>query len=215
MVIYNENDVHPLRKIEFIDADYDKIASLFADPGNPEMISMRDLDILFYWISPVEPRPVNNQKRFRPIDIGHAYNNADLIRLIGLIAKDPLGRILVNNVITQGITFNIRSLRNYAAIYDPRSGKITLDPTVLLNEFKINFLAHELVHALNPSSTNSIYEETYAEIIAMGIQDRITNIPISCHPYVVFLDRLESPAYGNLPLNNDFKKYLISNGINP
>ena len=212
---YNRKNVHHHRMIHFNASDYRRISTLYSDPGNPDTISTHDLEILFSWISHPEPRPMHDQEQIPALILDHANNNDDLNRLLLRISEDPIGRILVNNAIDKGIKFEIRSLRYYGALYSPCTDTITIDPTVLHSEFKLNFLAHELVHALNPTPGNSIYEETYAEIIAMGIQDRITNIPISCHTYVVFIDRLESPTYRNLLLDNEFEKHLISNGIHP
>ena len=126
------------------------------------------------------------------------------------------GKLLLNseNLINSDKEFNKKCL-DFETFKQKatESNAIVIDPTAASYIFKINGLVHELVHASNPDKNNSVFEETLAEIIGMAVQDRITGVHISCSPYVVFIDRLLDPLYGEYPLRNAIEKHLRQAGI--
>lgn len=140
-------------------------------------------------------------------------NNPLVRKSVAEIAADPVGYRLVQAAAERGLFVQARPLRGVAASCYPEENRIAMDPTVAAYPFKLNFLAHELVHMVNPGCGNSLVEEVLAEFIGMDIQDRVMGVPMSCHPYVVFVDTLLDPWYAKLPLANGIEEHLEAAGI--
>jgi len=185
--------------------------------GDECMITEESLALLRHWMSdiminvdqPAAIKPVTpaELKRFN-ID-----NDNNIDEALKEIIKIPVGKQLLAYAIDNNVSIRSKHLHNRKGYFDCKHRSIIIDPTVSSYIFKLNCIIHELVHATNFDNDNSIIEETIAEIIGMQVQDNITDINIACSPYIVFIDRVLDPDYGNLPVSNNIYKYLMQAGI--
>jgi hypothetical protein len=222
VAIWNSAVGDKRRALRYRQADFYKMATLDGEVEECEdngecAVSKEDLDVLRDWMEgrSAEILDVWAFQTLQPVDLQkiNAENNRDIGRALDMIVQDPVGRRLVANAVAGGITIRSWQLTEDKGYYDCPVKSIVVDPTVAGYVFKINCIVHELVHAVNPDKDNSVVEETLAEMIGMAVQDRITDIDISCHPYVVFVDRLLDPEYGTYPLTNNIEQHLRQAGI--
>lgn len=221
---WNAQVVRPSSAITLEPDHFDKMASLAERPHSDCglrgtcLLDAADLAVLRRWLNLQLPAPVRRAAPAAPSAAELACMNIDddqaVRKALLTIAQDPVGRRLVTHAARRGATVCARSLRGPSAYCDcVDEPAIVVDPTVASYIFKLNCLVHELVHTVNPTDDNSVTEEALAEIIAMQVQDRITGVSLSCHPYVVFVDRLLDSSYGRLPINNDIEAHLSQVGI--
>lgn len=224
VLAWNERRRHPSRAIAFEHSHFVRLASLAdqldkdCQSGAGCLLEAVDLAVLEWWLRLQIPTP-DVREPLVPLraEAQECLNVADDPAVEGVlraIAQDPVGCRLLSNAAEQGIAVRTTTLQGTSAYFECGSEReIVIDPTVTQSVFKIGRLVHELVHAANPTDDNSITEEALAEILAMRVQDRISGVPMSCHPYVVFVDRLLDDDYGRLPVNNDIEAYLEAVGI--
>jgi hypothetical protein len=200
-------------RLEYEPEHFRKMAAL-CSPRSDE-VQQNDTDLLHRWLlrrgslpeikEPDDPLNANELVQLAP------EAEAGLQKLLQTVDGDPLGRRLLHTALARGVVIRARSLRDIQAFYDNSDNLIVLDYSVLNSEWKINVLVHELVHSVNKGSDNSLVEETVAQIIGGAVQDRITGIPMACHPYYVFTDRLL--RYDGLQTVNNISACLKKAGI--
>lgn len=192
---------------------FKKMAGLCPPPrGN---VQQNDLDLLHRWLQrggglpdvkvPGDPLADDELAQLAP----HAQDK--LRRLIHTVDSDPIGRRLLRTALQRGVVIRAEALQEVQAYYEPSGKLLVLDHSVLNSEWKINVLVHELVHTANDGKDNSVAEEAVAQIIGSGVQDRITGVPMACHPYYVFADRLL--RYDDLDTLNTISACLEKAGI--
>lgn len=176
-----------------------------------------DLAVLQYWMSDitVDVAEAASTDSISPAALKrmNIENDPNIEKALEIIMEDPVGSQVIANIINLNATVRSEKLHAHKGYFEYLPKTIVIDPTVVDYIFKINCIVHELVHASSLGKDNSIFEETYAEIIGMAVQDRITGIDISCHPYVVFIDRLLDSHYGKYPVRNNIEKHLQKAGI--
>lgn len=215
-IMSGEND-----KIHYTELHFNRLASISGSSRklcqqlDNCKITNTDILVMHNW-----NRRTNNQLAVIDNDnheeinlIGIEHDNAALRNALKLIGSDPVGYRLIVNAQKLGIQFLVRKLDGKHAYYHHTEKKIVIDPKILGYEFNLRYLIHELVHATNLSNNNSITEEVLAEMIGLEIQNRITGIPMSMHPYTLFLQHVLHPDYGQLPLNNDIVPSLHRVGV--
>ena len=200
-------------RIEYEREHFRKMAGL-CPPGSGN-VQQNDTDLLHRWLlrsgslpeikEPGDPLNADEVARLAP------GAEAGLQRLVQTVDGDPLGRRLLRAALARGVVIRAQNLRDIQAFYDNSDNLLVLDYSVLNSEWKINVLVHELVHSVNERPDNSLVEEAVAQIIGSGVQDRITGIPMACHPYYVFADRLL--RYDGLQLVNNISACLEKAGI--
>lgn len=220
--IWNNSVVNSRKKIRYQQGHFNKLATLSASADGCDdtggcVINAEDLAILRYWMTDLVAEVADDLPTAAISSSGlmhlNVENNKKIDSALQIIIEDPVGRQLVANAINNNITLKAEHLHDHKGYFEYTSKTIVIDPTVAGYVLKINCIAHELVHASNLDLNNSVTEETLAEIIGMAVQDKITNIEISCSPYVVFVDRLLDPHYGRYPLENNIEKHLRRAGI--
>lgn len=219
--IWNSDVADKRKKIRYQQEHFNKLAmlSVTQDDCDDEECEVdgEALAILHYWMSDIaiaikSSTAIKNIKssELKRINID---NDKYIDTALEKIIKTSVGKQLLVNALNNNITIRSKILHNQKGYFDCRHRVVVIDPTVASYIFKINCIIHELVHATNPDNDNSIFEETIAEIIGMRVQDNITDIDISCSPYVIFTDRLLDQDYGNYPVRNNIEKHLDQAGI--
>ena|GEM_PF-6878324 len=213
--IWNSLVADERKTIRYQSRHFRKLAGLSGSRDN--IVSRDDLIILHAWMPGIDIEVVDGKaaETIHPQEMQRLNADGDkaIYRALEIIRHDPVGKRLIAHSASHGITIGAEPLHDHKGYFEYRSNAIVIDPTAASYIFKINGLVHELVHASNPDKNNSVFEETLAEIIGMAVQDRITGVHISCSPYVVFIDRLLDPLYGEYPLRNAIEKHLRQAGI--
>jgi len=218
---WNANNIDKRKIIRFQQEHFNRLAMLSVTIDNCDdyecVINGEALAVLRYWMSDIvvdieeyAAVQVVNLSELKSLNID---NDKDIATALEKIMGVTIGKQLIANAIDNNVTIRSKHLHNLKGYYDCQHKTIVVDPTVASYIFKINCIIHELVHACNQDSDNSITEETIAEMIGMEVQDKITNIDISCSPYIVFIDRLLDQQYGKYPVRNNIEKYLQQAGI--
>jgi hypothetical protein len=200
-------------RIEYRHDHFKKIAGLC--PPATNKVQQNDIDLFHRWLlrhgslpeikEPDEPLNADELARLAP------GAEAGLLKLLQTVEGDPIGRRLLRTALARGVIIRAQNLRDIQAFYNNSESLLVLDYSVLNSEWKINVLVHELVHSVNKGSDNSLVEEAVAQIIGSAVQDRITGIPMACHPYYVFADRLL--RYDGLQMVNNISACLQNAGI--
>jgi len=200
-------------QLEYNEVHFGKIARLC--PPYTGKVQQNDLDLLHRWLQrngnlpdAREPGAVLDDAEMQRLA---PAASAALLGLLQTVAGDPLGRRLLRTALARGVVIRAQALQDIQAFYNPADRLLVLDHSVLRSEWKIHVLVHELVHSVNEQPENSLVEEAVAQIIGSGVQDRITGIPMACHPYYVFADRLL--RYDGLQSINNISACLEKAGI--
>lgn len=220
--IWNSDISDRRKKIEFKQKHFNRLASLSknrdgCDHDEECEVNGADLAVLRYWMAYITVE-VDGAAKLPQTDIAglqrlNSENDVDIERALQRIIKDPVGNQLVAHAVMNQVTIQTEHLHKQKGYFEYATRSIVIDPSASCYIFRINTFVHELVHAANPKRDNSIVEESIAEIIAMQVQDRITGVTISCSPYVVFVDRLLDPVYGNYPVTNKIEAHLGAAGL--
>ncbi|MCK4744040.1 MAG: hypothetical protein KAT25_09490 [Sulfuriflexus sp.] len=220
--IWNNNVVNKREMILYQQEHFNKLAMLSktvdeCDDNYGCVVNGEDLAVLRYWMSDIVAEVVEtaamqiiNPSELKLLNI---ENDKNIGKALEIIMGDPVGQQLISHAIGRNITIRPENLRDHKGYFEYASKTIVIDPTVASYILKINGIVHELVHAISVDNDNSVFEETFAEMIGMAVQDRITDIDISCNPYIVFIDRLLDPHYGKYPVRNNIEKHLQQAGI--
>lgn len=132
-----------------------------------------------------------------------------LVKLSG----NRVGSALLRHALDSGLSIRTEQLSGSHGYYDHSENAITLDQSVVGYEFNLRYLVHELLHACNTADDNSITEEVLAELIGLQIQNQITGIRFDINPYLVFVEHILHPDYGQLTFSNDIYGELAMVGI--
>lgn len=180
-------------------------------------IDKRDLQLLRRWLRWRELLVAHNSAtvdmtRGELLKLNTEHHSA-LQRTLFRLSRDEVGRMLLDNALSQGTIIRVRSLDGMHGYFDFSKNEIVIDKTVAYHEFNLRYLAHELVHVLNKDNTNSIMEEVFAELIGLHVQNSVTSITIKEHPYTVFVRHLLHAHYGNLNIDNEIESHLQNAGM--
>lgn len=220
--IWNNNVVDKREIIHYQQEHFNKLAMLSktvneCDDYEGCVVNGEELAVLRYWMSDIVAEVVETaeMKIINPSELKllNIENDKNIGKALEIIMGDPVGQQLISHAIGRNITIRPENLHNHKGYFEYASKTIVIDPTVASYILKINCIVHELVHAISVDNDNSVFEETFAEMIGMAVQDRITDIDISCNPYIVFIDRLLDPHYGKYPVRNNIEKHLQQAGI--
>lgn len=207
------SDARLAGRLEYNERHFAKIAGLC--PPYTGKVQKNDMDLLHRWLQRNGNLPEVREPGAPLGDgaIGRLAPGADtaLYGLLKTVDGDPLGRRLLHTALARGVEIHMQSLQDIQAFYNPADKRLVLDYSVLKSEWKIHVLVHELVHSVNEQRENSLVEEAVAQIIGSGVQDRITGVPMACHPYYVFADRLL--RYDGLLSINNISACLDKAGI--
>ncbi len=129
------------------------------------------------------------------------------------LSHNQAGVALIQQALDSGLVIRLGQLQGSHGYYDFNEHTITLDPSVVNYEFNLRYLVHELLHACNTAEENSITEEVLAELIGLRIQNQITGIRFELNPYLVLVEHVLHPEYGQLSFNNDIYGELAIAGI--
>lgn len=218
---WNAAVVDKRKEIHYKQEHFYKMAMLSRSAGecgdvDDCLVDGKAIAMLRYWMSDIVAEVANSAiiKTITPsaLDAINVENNKSVGKALEIITGDPVGRQLVSHAVSQDITIKVKNLHDHKGWFEYANKTIVIDPTVASYIFKINCIVHELIHASSTGS-NSVTEETLAEIIAMSVQDRVSGVDISCSPYVVFVDRLLDPHYGKYPVRSGIAKRLQELGI--
>jgi len=216
-IMSGEND-----KIQFKELHYNRLASLSESSrrqcqrSNNCKISDADILIMHNWNKQKNNQltVINQDDYDHSIDLSTIHHeNPALQNALRAIGNDPIGNRLIANAQELNISFVVKKLDGKHAYYHHAEKLIVIDPKILGYEFNLRYLIHELVHATNLSNNNSITEEVLAEMIGLEIQNRITGIPMSMHPYTIFIQHVLHPDYGQLPVTNGIVSSLHRAGV--
>lgn len=200
-------------RLDFNAAHFNKVAGLC--PPYTDKVRKNDVDLLQRWLQRNGnlPEITTREPALDAAELARLAPKASaaLLGLLQTVDGDPLGRRLLRAALARGVLIRAEGLRDVQAYYLPADKSLVLDHSVLNSEWKIHILVHELVHSVNRKSENSLVEETVAQIIGSGVQDRITGVPMGCHPYYVFADRLL--RYDGLQTMNNISACLEQAGI--
>jgi len=218
---WNTGVAHARRLVEYTDVHFRRMATLWesmqGDSTSSWRVDSRDLQVLAYWMSKRGELEVRGDD-FKPLttaDLDVLNADADPLFASALqdIVKVPFAERLLRNVLDKGVTIDVTEFQGITGCYDHEARLLCIDRSTLRNPLRYHCLLHELVHVINPGRDNSIIEETLAESIAMALEDQITGIPVACHSYYVFIDRLFRDGYKELPMDNGFEKWMEALGI--
>jgi hypothetical protein len=218
---WNAGVAHARRLVEYTDVHFRRMANLWesmqGESASAWRVDSRDLQVLAYWMDKRGELEVSDD-HYKPLtdaDLDTLNVDGDPLFASALqeIVQVPFAERLLRNLIDKGVTIDVTEFQGITGCYDHEAKLLCIDRSTLRNPLRYHCLLHELVHVINPGRDNSIIEETLAESIAMALEDEITGIPVACHTYYVFIDRLFRDGYRDLPMDNDFGKWMDALGI--
>jgi hypothetical protein len=218
---WNAGVAHARRLVEYTDVHFRRMASLWesmqGQSSSSWRVDSRDLRVLGYWMGKQGELEVRDD-HYKPLtdaDLDRLNSDDDPLFASALleIAQVPFAERLLRNVLDKGVTIEVTEFQGITGCYDHDARLLCIDRSTLRNPLRYHCLLHELVHVINPGKDNSIIEETLAESIAMALEDQITGIPVACHSYYVFIDRLFRDGYRDLPMDNGFGEWMDALGI--